>query len=385
MTRPTQYLLRMLVFLAAVAAIAVVLSGALTRAFAANPVLNSVIFAVLLLGIGWNIRQVLGLRPEVEWLEGFRTARPGGSSHTPPRLLAPMASMLATRRGDRISLSAPAMRSLLDGIASRLDESRELSRYMTGLSIFLGLLGTFWGLILTIGSVADVINTMSVGSGDLNQLFNQLKSGLAQPLGGMGVAFSSSLLGLSGALVLGFLDLTAGQAQNRFYYELEEWLAGVTRLSSGVLGDSAETGGSVPAYVQALLEQTAENLENLQSILARGEEGRAASAQALNTLTDRLSLMTDQMRAQQVLMQRFAEAQSGLVPTLSRLAEAQQQIQMHGVLDEASRIHLRNLEVYMARLVEDLAHGRAQATAEIRGEIKILARTIAALADESPR
>jgi len=384
MTRPTHYLLRMLVFLAAVLALAVVLSGALLRAFAANPVLNSVILVVLLLGVAWNIRQVLGLRPEVEWLEGFRSTRPGSSARTPPRLLAPMASMLATRRSDRISLSAPAMRSLLDGIASRLDESRDLSRYMTSLSIFLGLLGTFWGLILTIGSVADVINTMSVGSGDLNQLFNQLKSGLAQPLGGMGVAFSSSLLGLSGALVLGFLDLTAGQAQNRFYYELEEWLAGVTRLSSGVLGD-AETGGSVPAYVQALLEQTAENLENLQSILARGEEGRAATAQALNTLTDRLTLMTDQMRAQQTLMQRFAEAQSGLVPTLSRLAEAQQQLHTHGALDEASRIHLRNLEVYMARLVEDLAQGRAQATAEIRGEIKILARTIAALADESPR
>ena len=383
MTRPNRYLLRMLVFLLAVLLLAAVLSGELIHAFSANPVLNSVILAVLLLGIAWNIRQVVSLNPEVAWLEGFREPRPGGPARSAPRLLGPMASMFATKRGDRLSLSAPAMRSVLDGIASRLDESRELSRYVTGLSIFLGLLGTFWGLILTIGSVAEVISAMSVGSGDVNQLFNQLKSGLTQPLRGMGVAFSSSMLGLAGALVLGFLDLTAGQAQTRFYNELEEWLAGVTRLSSGVLGDmGGETGGgSVPAYVQALLEQTAENLENLQRIITRGEEGRAASAQALVTLTERLSILADQMRASQVLMQRVADGQAALAPTLTRLAE----VQSHGALDDASRGHLRNVELYLARLLEDVSQGRAQSTAEIRGEIKILARTIAALADEGPR
>jgi hypothetical protein len=155
----------------------------------------------------------------------------------------------------------------------------------------------------------------------------------------------------------------------------------VTRLSSGVLGHEGEGGGSVPAYVQALLEQTAENLENLQRIITRGEEGRAASAQALVTLTDRLSILADQMRASQVLMQRVAEGQAALAPTLTRLAD----VQSHGALDDASRGHLRNLELYAARLVEDVSQGRAQATAEIRGEIKILARTIAALADEGPR
>ncbi|MCI0754109.1 MotA/TolQ/ExbB proton channel family protein [Teichococcus vastitatis] len=384
MTRPTHFLMRMVLFLAAVLVLVAVLSGTLLSAFAANPILNGVILAVLLLGIAWNIRQVMALKREVEWLEGFRAPRPGAGTRPPPRLLAPMASMFATRRGDRLALSASSMRSVLDGIGARLDEGRELSRYMTGLSIFLGLLGTFWGLILTIGSVAEVINTMSVGSGDLNQLFNQLKSGLAQPLTGMGVAFSSSMLGLAGALVLGFLDLTAGQAQGRFYNELEEWLAGVTRLSTGAIGGDGELGGSVPAYVHALLEQTAENLENLQSILARGEEGRATTTQALNSLNDRLAAMADQMRAQQAQMQRFAEHQAGLVPALQRLAEAQNHIQAHGALDEASRTHLRNLEVYMARLCEDLAHGRAQSTAEIRSEIKVLARTIAALAEENP-
>jgi len=380
MTPPLRYLWRMLGFLAVVLAVAVLLGERLVHAFATNPVLNSLIIGVLLVGIAWNLRQVLMLRPEVDWLENFRAPKLGAPARPAPRLLGPMASMFAARRLDRLSISAPAMRSVLDGIASRLDESRELSRYMTGLLIFLGLLGTFWGLLLTIGAVSDVIGGMSVGSGDLNQLFSQLKTGLAQPLKGMGTAFSSSMLGLAGALVLGFLDLTAGQAQNRFYNELEEWLAGITRLSSGVLGPEGE-GGSVPAYVQALLEQTAENLEGLQRILARGEEGRAATSQAMTTLAERLSVLTDQMRAGQTLMLRVAEQQAALAPALQRLAEAQAE----GAIDEQTRAHLRNAEIYLARLLEEVAQGRAQATAEIRNEIKVLARTIAALAEEAPR
>jgi MotA/TolQ/ExbB proton channel family len=381
MTPPLRYLWRMLGFLLAVLAVTAVLSGALIDAFTSNPVLNTIIFCVLLVGIGWTLRQVLMLRPEVAWLEHFRAPRMGAPAQPAPRLLGPMASMFAARRADRLTLSAPAMRTVLDGIASRLDEQREVSRYMIGLLIFLGLLGTFWGLLLTIGSISDVIGNMSVGSGDLNQLFNQLKAGLAQPLRGMGTAFSASMLGLAGALVLGFLDLTAGQAQTRFFNELEEWLAGITRLSSGVLGHEGE-GGSVPAYVQALLEQTAENLEGLQRTLERGEEGRAASAQALNTLTERLAVLADQMRAGQSLMMRVAEQQSTLGPALQRLADSQAR---GGGMDEQSRGYLRNTEFYLARLLEEVAQGRAQSTAEIRNEIKVLARTIAAIAEDAPR
>ncbi|WP_424138557.1 flagellar motor protein MotA [Roseomonas chloroacetimidivorans] len=378
MTNPTRYLLRMVLFLVIVALVAGLLFGELQHAFAVNPVLNSLILAVLVLGTGWCIRQVVLLKTEVNWLEAFRAPQQGLPEQAPPRLLGPMASMLASRRSDRLSLSTGAMRSVLDGIASRLDEQRELSRYMTGLLIFLGLLGTFWGLIMTIGSVSDVIQNMSVGSGDVTTLFNQLKSGLAQPLNGMGVAFSSSMLGLASALVLGFLDLTAGQAQTRFYNELEEWLAGVTRLSSGILGEGGTEGGSVPAYVQALLEQTAENLEGLQRILTRGEERSAGVSRALETLTERLSVLTDQMRANQVLMQRVAESQAGLAPALQRLGEI-------GDHDAAARGHLRNMELYLARLLEESAQGRAQSTQEIRSEIKVLARTIAALAEAPPQ
>ena len=267
------------------------------------------------------------------------------------------------------------MRSLLDGIASRLDESRELSRYMTGLLIFLGLLGTFWGLLKTVGAVSDVIGSMSVGSGDLNALFEQLKSGLSKPLAGMGTAFSASMFGLSGALVLGFLDLTAGQAQNRFFNELEEWLAGLTRLSSGVL---AEGEGSVPVYVQALLEQTAENMENLQRILQRGEDSRSQANHAVVALTEHIATLSDAMRTSQHLMLRIAEAQSAIAPALQRLAEQRRE----PGFDDAARAHLRNIELYLQRLLADAEQGRAQATAELRNDLRILTRTVAALAEE---
>ncbi|MDR3536245.1 MAG: flagellar motor protein MotA [Acetobacteraceae bacterium] len=378
MTRPTVYLLRMLIFLAVVGAVVGLLSPVLLETFLNNPLLNSFILLVALLGILWNIRQVVRLSPEVTWLETFQTARPRLATLPSPKLLAPMASMLATRETSsrngqgRFTLSATAMRSLLDGIASRLDESRELSRYMTGLLIFLGLLGTFWGLLRTVHAVSDVIGGMSAGSSDVNMLFEQLKSGLTKPLAGMGTAFSASMFGLAGALVLGFLDLTAGQAQNRFFNELEEWLAGLTRLSSGAL---SEGDGSVPVYVQALLEQTAENMEGLQAILGRGEERNNQIGQAILTLNEKVGLLADTMRTSQQLMLRIAETQSAMTPALNRLAD------MHGG-DDVARAHLRNIEIYLQRLLADAEQGRAQATADLRNDLRLLTRTVAALADE---
>ena len=383
MTRPNTDLVRMVVFLVLVLGVAVLLSSALVTAFGSNPLLNGLILLVLLTGIGWNVLNVQRLTPEVHWLETFQKQRNRLAALPPPRLLAPMASMLAARQAkardgqDRFTLSAPAMRSLLDSLASRLDESRELSRYMTGLLIFLGLLGTFWGLLLTVGAVSDVIGGMSAGSGDLNALFEQLKTGLGKPLRGMGTAFSSSMFGLAGALVLGFLDLTAGQAQNRFFNELEEWLAGLTRLSSGALGGD-EAGGSVPVYVQALLEQTAENMENLQTILVRGEDGRIQSNNAILALTEKIATLSDTMRTSQQLMLRIAETQAQLGPALARLGERRPEG------DDAARGHLRNIEVYMQRMLSEGEQGRVQSTSELRNDIRVLTRTIAALAEGQP-
>lgn len=384
MSRPQRFLTRMSLFLAIVVVIAAALYPVLERAFMVNPALNGLILGVLLLGILYVFRQVLMLRPEVAWLERYRAghgAGHGADAEPEPVLLAPMARMLGERKG-RLSLSAPAMRSLLDGIAARLDEGRELSRYLIGLLIFLGLLGTFWGLIKTIGSVADVISGLSVtGDGDVGALFSDLQQGIAEPLAGMGTAFSSSLFGLAGSLVLGFLDLQAGQAMNRFFTEVEDWLSGATRLSSGI---GIESEQSVPAYLQALLEQTAENIEALQRTVAQSEEGRRSANNNLMALTEKLSTLTDQMRAEQTLMLRLAESQMELKPILQRLSDAFGPGQGFGI-DDATRQHIRNMDVYTARLLDEVATGRVQAVQEIRSEIKLLARTIAALAEEADR
>ncbi len=381
MTRPTLYLLRMLLFLLVAGGVVALLAPTLELAFHNNPILNSLILLILLAGIVWNLRQVVRLSPEVTWVETFRTARPRLSTLPMPKLLAPRANMLAAQRskgregGERFTLSAVAMRSLLDSIASRLDESRELSRYMIALLIFLGLLGTFWGLLRTVGAVGDVIGAMAIGSGDVTVMFEQLKSGLQQPLHGMGMAFSASMFGLAGSLVLGFLDLTAGQAQNRFFNELEEWLAGMTRIGSGALGGEGE--GSIPVYVQALLEQTAENMENLQRILARGEEGRIQANHAVQALTERVGLLSDTMRTSQQLMLRIAEAQAALAPALQRLAEARFETG-----DDVARAHLRNIETTLQRMLTEIEQGRVQSTSDLRNDIRLLTRTIAALAEE---
>ncbi|MBT3558028.1 MAG: flagellar motor protein MotA [Rhodospirillales bacterium] len=375
MTRPQHFLIRMMLFVGAVIAVVIFLYMPLQEAFRANVPLNSLIVSVLLLGIIYNFRQVLMLNPDVKWLEDFQQNKLGGQ---PPHLLAPMATMLGDQ-SDFLRLSALSMRSVLDGIASRLDESRELSRYTIGLLVFLGLLGTFWGLLDTVSSIRGVISSLSVTGGDIGEVFQDLKNGLEKPLGGMGTAFSSSLLGLAGSLILGFLDLQAGQAQNRFYNELEEWLSSVTRLSSGS-GLSAEGDQAVPAYVQALLEQTADSLENLQRTLTRGEESRIAVNLNLQQMGEQMSILTDHMRTEQTLMKSMAESQMGLQAVLTKMSDTGG-ANAASALDDASRGHIRSLDLLMGRLVEEMSTGRADMLQQIRSEIKLLARTVAALSE----
>jgi hypothetical protein len=380
MTRPDRYLVRMLIFLALVAGAAMLLYLPLIQAFQANIILNGLILATLAFGIVYAFRQVLMLRPEVEWVEIFRRSDPGLSVQRQPTLLAPMATMLGERSSGpgRISLSALSMRSMLDSIHSRLDESRDMSRYLIGLLIFLGLLGTFWGLLETVGAVGKTIGSLSIAGGDFASIFSELKEGLQSPLNGMSIAFSSSLFGLAGSLVLGFLELQASHAQNRFYNDLEEWLSSYTRLSSG--SSLAEGDQSVPAYVQALLEQTADSLENLQRTISRSEEGRSSAQHTLMALVDKLSILTDQMKTEQGLMVKLVENQMEIRPVLQSL-NSHMEGQEIG-LDEASRSHLRNLDIYVMRLLEEMSEGRNQTVSELRSEIKLLARTVAALADD---
>ncbi len=372
MSRPQSYIVRMVLFVLLVGIATALLRRTLVDAFMANPWLNGLILGVLVLGVAYAFRQVARLGPEVEWIDSFRRNQPGLSIAEPPTLIAPMATMLGERKG-RVVLSTTAMSTLLDGIGSRLDEARETVRYMIGLLIFLGLLGTFWGLLITMSSVGAVIQGLEIGQGDLATAFQDLKAGLAAPLTGMGTAFSSSLFGLAGSLVLGFLDLQSSQAMNRFYNELEEWLSSLTRLPSGLgLGDGDQ---SVPAYVSALLEQTAESLESLQRILARSEDSRRSADASLAQLAERLATLTDQMRAEQAVMLKLAEGQMDMRPILLRLADSSA---LGGGMDEASRGHIRNIDVALNRLVEETVNGRGELVEGVRSEIKLLARTLAA-------
>ncbi len=389
MSNGKTYLTRMILFLAAVGAGCGMIYQVLLGILMVNPPLNGVILGVIGVGILLNFRQVILLGPEAEWLEKFRAGndREGETlgdqrteiSGADLKLLSPMARMLAERRGrGRLTLSAPAMRTLLDGISARLDEGRELSRYFTGLCIFLGLLGTFWGLLGTINSVSAVISSLSVTGADATGMFEELKKGLQTPLAGMGTAFSSSLFGLGGSLVLGFLDLQAGQAQNKFFNELEEWLSGVTRLSSGAsLSDSEQ---SVPAYTEALLEQTAERLEELERVLSRSEQARVASNQSAAELNDRLGVLAEQMRTETQVLLRLAENQKEIAPVLKKLAEvlpAMSWPPASSALDDASRGYLRSIDAAMSRLAAGVEAGRDDFIRELRSEIKLIAKAVA--------
>src|SRR6266571_2324750 len=310
LSSPRIFLVRMLVFLVLCALVVVILYKQIWAAFLANPGLNALIIAVLLIGILLAFRQVIRLFPEVAWVNGFRLADPGLAVARPPVLLAPMASILGDRVG-RMAISAQIMRSLLDSIATRLDEARDLSRYMTSLLIFLGLLGTFWGLIDTVGSVGAVIAGLKVG-GDSGALFDTLREGLARPLGGMGISFSSSLFGLAGSLVLGFLDLQTSQAQNRFYTDLEDWLASTVRDLG--IEPTARHGGT------AQMGEIGVAIEHLKEAIADSGSGRAATA-AMASLAEAIHGLVNHMRTEQQMIRDWADAQAHQQREVQRLLE----------------------------------------------------------------
>ena len=302
MTRPYNTLMWMVVFVFGAALAITFVYDPVLFAFKTNPWFNALILLVLIIGIAHNFLQVIKLYKEIAWIENFRYSKGSKPPELITTLFAPMARMLSKKESDRLTLSTMSMRSLLDSISNRLEESRDISRYLIGLLIFLGLLGTFWGLLVTVSSVSDVIKGMSGGGTDSLLLFENLKAGLQQPLSGMGIAFSSSLFGLAGALILGFLDLQAGHAQRRFFNELEEWLSGVTHLSSGALPGDGEA--PVPVYVQALLEQTADGINSLQRELSKQNSERSRLDAHMLTLTRQLAELGEYLKRDQ---QPFSE------------------------------------------------------------------------------
>ncbi|MCY3702417.1 MAG: flagellar motor protein MotA [Rhodospirillales bacterium] len=370
MHSPHRFLIRMVVFVVVSGGLASLLLPTLREAFNANPALNGLIAGVLVIGIAYSFRQVLALVPEIRWLERYASGMSVSIANArPPNLLAPIARTFTEQtKTSRPLISALSMRSLLDQVNFRLDETRDISRYMIGLLIFLGLLGTFWGLLQTVSSFGAVIGNLSISEGgDVASIFGSLKAGLTEPLAGMGTAFSSSLFGLAGSLVLGFLDLQVAQAQNRFYLDLEEWLARRAHVSAGS-GSELELGHTpVPVYVQALLEQTAESIDELQKALVRGENERRNVSESMSSIATQIAALGDQLRSDQ----------SSIVRQIERIADT------GGNLDEHSLAHLRSMDSNLKRLVEANAAGQEAFLQGVRGEIKLLARTLSTSVPES--
>jgi hypothetical protein len=305
LSSPRIFLFRMLVFVVLVGLIAFVLHKQIEVAFMANPGLNALILTVEAIGIILSVRQVARLFPEISWVNNFRLSDPGLVADRPPVLLAPMAAILGSRVG-RMAISSQLMRGILDSIANRLDEARDISRYMTGLLVFLGLLGTFWGLIETVGSVGNVIQGLKTG-GDAGNMFDSLREGLAAPLSGMGISFSSSLFGLAGSLVLGFLDLQSSQAQNRFYTELEDWLS-----------TTVYDQGSEPPSGSALEVRSA--VEKLREAVDQAGSGKAASV-AMSNLAEAIQGLVHHMRTEQQLIRDWVDGQAEQQREIKKLLE----------------------------------------------------------------
>ena len=307
LTPPRIYLIRMAVFLVLAGFVAFILYRQIWEAFQANPGLNALIMGVMFIGIVLAIRQVWRLFPEVRWVNTQRQGEEGLVAPNPPVLLAPLSALLGNRPGQS-GFSVAATRSVLDSIGARLDESREIVRYLAGLLVFLGLLGTFWGLIDTVGSVGRIISSLRTGQ-DSAVLFDELKNSLAGPLQGMGLSFSASLFGLAGSLVLGFLDLQAGQAQNRFYTELEDWLATSTMDTP-----------SEPSLRPGASPDLAIALNRLTAAVNDGGGGRAAT-QAMANLAEGVQGLVQHMRAEQQMIRDWVEAQANREKELKQVLD----------------------------------------------------------------
>ncbi len=355
--------------------------------FLAAPYLNGVILAVFFFGVLACFWQVLTLISSVNWIEGFALDRPGHEFTASPRLLASLAALLSDSRARR-SLTSTSTRSILDSVATRLDEARDITRYIVNLLIFLGLLGTFYGLATTVPAVVDTIRSLAPQEGsNALDVFDNLMSGLEEQLGGMGTAFASSLLGLAGSLVVGLLELFAGHGQNRFYSELEEWLSSITQIGfASSTGDDEVAGGTVMA---GMMEQTSIQIEALKEVVIRGEEARLDTDEKLGMLTDAVSTLAQRLGSQPLqqasgggftgdagVFDRIAAGQDRLAQAL----EAQEDSGGGGGLDAEARARLRNIDVQLLRVLEEMAAGRQDTVAELRQDLAALTASIRELA-----
>ena len=337
--------------------------------FEANPYLNGFILFVFGVGVLSCFWQVAQLFNSVRWIEGFVSEREQLEHRRAPRLLAPLAALLG-KHSARMEINASSTSSILDSVATRIDEAREITRYIVNLLIFLGLLGTFYGLATTVPALVDTIRGLAPAEGESGvEVFGRLMSGLDQQLSGMGVAFGSSLLGLAGSLVVGLLELFAGHGQNRFYRELEEWLSTITRVtfSSG----EGETSGEYGAAVQ-ILDHMLEQMDRMRQMFEQSEMGRSQVDAQLGALAHSIERLTDRMaddRSVNSALERVADGQEKMVETLSQTAGEG--------MDAESRMRLRSIDVQLLRILEEISAGRQETMAELRMDIASLTRLVA--------
>lgn len=346
--------------------------------FQSNPYLNGFILFVFLIGVAacfWQIVQLIG---SVRWIERFAAVGDQGVRAAAPQILAPLATLLR-RRDKRMQINASSTRSILDSVATRIDEAREITRYITSLLIFLGLLGTFYGLATTVPALVDTIRSLAPQDGDSGvEVFSRLMTGLEGQLGGMGVAFASSLLGLACSLVVGLLELFVGHGQNRFYRELEEWLSTITKL--GFSSGEAEGGPDLGA-AGIVLDQMADQMERLHLLFAASEQGRSEVEGRIAQLADSIERLTERIEASSpsaASLERIANGQE-------MLAEAIREKESAEGLDAESRMRLRSIDVQMLRILEELSAGRQESIAELRSDLAALGRNLGAAARGTSR
>jgi protein-S-isoprenylcysteine O-methyltransferase Ste14 len=344
--------------------------------FLTSPWLNGFIVLVFLIGVFACFWQVLQLIVSVKWIDGFVVDRDGHDMLHAPRLLAPLASLLRSR-GARMQIGSSSARSILDSVGTRIDEARDITRYIVNLLIFLGLLGTFYGLATTVPALIQTIGALSPGEGeDGMQVFARLISGLEKQLGGMGTAFASSLLGLAGSLVVGLLELFASHGQNRFYRELEEWLSTITRLgfSSGD-GDGASEAG----MIASVLDHMAEQMEAMQAMFTQSDISRAEVDERLGVLATSVENLAGSMEkdVSVKVLRRIANGQDLLIRAVSE--QAAQPMEGGPHVDAESRMRLRSIDVQMLRILEEISAGRQESTADLRVDIAELTKAVRAL------
>ena len=379
-SHPIRQIVMMLIVLALSGAGVFVALPRVLPVFLANPYLNGFIGFVFVIGMFACFWQVFQMSRSVRWIEAFASDRAEAEGVRAPQLLAPLATLLRSR-GARMQISSSSARSILDSVATRIDEEREITRYLVSMLIFLGLLGTFYGLATTIPALVDTIRSLAPRDGEGGvEVFSRLMTGLEAQLGGMGVAFASSLLGLAGSLIVGLLELFAGHGQNRFYRELEEWLSSITRLGFS----TGEGDGGEHSIIAGVVDNMAEQMEELQQMFTQSDVSRAMVDEKLGHLADAIERMTYRMSDQNPVnsaLMRVAEGQEAILEEIRRTRTGAGE----AGIDAESRMRLRSIDVQMLRILEEISAGRQETMAELRTDINALVRVLSEQAKVRPQ